>query len=611
MEVTLVAVGKTGEKFCETVLFGCGAGVVPAENIHLVVVGDVDDSLRLAVEQYQTLHQQLKDDEGAFSPAVDVVSIPVMETSLQLMAREEEERLLCKCLFNRDEMGKSFATNMGDTGPVAALAWTQLLEKADTTPLASIKLEAPIILTGSLCEAACAAGVNRLRQWLRHRSLHADVSGLFFLPISRMEDAGLAQETLTTFHEEDWRALTLLGLAEDCRDERENAFHLVHWMGVNALVHQMQGEMGGKTACVMADRLDYQDFGSDAAVWKIAYEGALRTGTALINHFAPTVLDKLESPHGFFDRMGWYGTYYRGIEEHQRETEAAWMRTAVAFYGRFCQHMAEVCEGMPAPMRWAGGLEEAKQQAVDHYELVLELAGQAALLQHDVELGGMAQETFVHRYQHTEFAGEETIRQLEEMREQMEACAAEQEELDLVIGGRAQRTLLLDKIRICHEEAEALRATAEEAKRRIEKAAEIATPEEMPRVETARAKLTRLMRRLAVLDGRTARAEQDYQRSCGEKIRTRIPQATEDMQSAETKPLYSPEYLRQVADCALALGEKGQKGNGKIDTEWLSICQVRAIRESVAKAAVSTDTPFATLMRTVIDHARRSVYAEE
>lgn len=610
----LIAMGPGGVRLARAALWSCLAGTLRADALHITVIGADAAALAQQAAAYTVVTGAVAQAGAGHYPPVKVESAGEEPLSLNLRAREEADRLLSKALFTREEAGLLPAQDLGGSGPIAALAWAERLQGEGIPVLDAAKHGDAVVLCGSLCDAACAAGATPVRAWLREKHPQADVSGVFLLPVKEQDQAGLCREALMGLHERDWRALCLAGMAEDCRDARPEAAHLADWMAACCLDAVLCGAEGAHSVRVAADRLDWADFGTEAERYGVKWDGLLRTAWLVLAEYGVGTLERLSSPNWLRDRMGWYGAFFgasRQQPQAQRDAQADVMRAAVSLMGAYAGWMHEVCAGLPVPMQWANSLDGARQEAAAHYVQVLELAGRLALLEHDAEAGDMANEHFVHRHDLADSAAEATIRRIGEMKEELAALAQEQEALDKRIGGRAQRGVLAEAIRLCSAEAEELRSEAEEARRRIERAARIATPEEMPRVEVARSKLERLERHLAVLDGRTARARADLAQAMTDEVRNRPPEVTEEMQVTPVPPLYDLETLALMRDVPCAEIKEMKKRAAAVGQKWLWKTPQRAVMERIAKRGEPGAVPAGALLSAIMmTEEGRSTYVD-
>lgn len=602
----VIALGAVGVRLAEAAVYGCMAGTIRAEALHVVTIGADADRLQALAADYAAVRGGVGSVDGAFAAAVDVCVEEVAPTAPQMEAKTETDRLLLRALFTRDEAGRDAAADMGGCGPVAALNWASRLRAEGMHGLAALGAGDTVVLMGSLCDAACAAGVTPLRAWIAQKQPVADVCGVFLLPVKAQDDAGLCREALRQMKETDWRALCLLGMPEDCRDAREEAAHLTDWMAAYALDGVLGGTVGGHTVRLMADRLDWADFGAEAARYQASWDGMARAAWLVLAEYGATAVEKLVSPNWLRDRMGWYGAYFaqvRRMTQEQREAQAALMRSAMRLMGGYARWLREVCEELPASMQWTEQLETARGEAEEHYKQIIELAGRLALLEHDAEAGDMANERFVHRHDMSDSAAEATMRRIGEMKEELAALAQAQEALNKRIGGRAQRNMLEGFVRTCGAEAGEMRGQAEEARRRIDRAASVASPEEMDRVELARSKLARLERHLSVLDGRTARAKLDWELAGVDEIRTRAPEMGGE-QTARTKPLYNLEGLGLMAAIPDAEAKEQRKMAAKLGQSWMWADAPKAAMDAISRGGAESDMPAALLLRRIIEQMR-------
>lgn len=115
------------------------------------------------------------------------------------------------------------------------------------------------------------------------------------------------------------------------------------------------------------------------------------------------------------------------------------------------------------------------------------------------------------------------MKKIEELRDKLSTLIAEQETVFHKLGGRLTRTVLQQEYDRAQDEALAMKAQAEEVRRRIDKAAEIAVGDEVGKVATARIRLARMERHIALLNGRATRARRDLNSWRKEDRRSLMP----------------------------------------------------------------------------------------
>ena len=113
-------------------------------------------------------------------------------------------------------------------------------------------------------------------------------------------------------------------------------------------------------------------------------------------------------------------------------------------------------------------------------------------------------------------------RVLTQMEEKREKLLQTQQTLEARMGGAARLRMLRKARAELARRAEELHAQAEEARRRIDEAARVAQPGEQYKVETARTKLGRMERYMALVDAQLETVREDERRA-GEDGQRRQP----------------------------------------------------------------------------------------
>ena len=558
MNCYLMALGTAGARLCEATLYGCMAGVIPADRVVMLLLCAPKDSKerigQLIADYSNVRHAMEYGVAGAFHPALELRAWPeaLSESSLKISVRNETDQLLCRALFTAEESMQDTSADLGGCGPVAALEWARLLASGHTALSAALNdltETDELILCGSLCEATCAAGLPAVTDWLLKTHPRARVSTVLYLPVHDGDDAALCRAALRSINDRFYRAHCLVGLPEDCLDSRRNAAHLCDWMAVRCLDGVLSGAMGGHAIRVEADHLDWDDFGTAEDRYRRAYDGLMQSAWLMLTQYGQTAVDKLASPNWLLDRLGWYPTYFgaaRRMSEDERADLARQLRTAMRLLAGYAAWMQQVLAQLPPPMQWMQSLDNALTEAREHYLPIIEQAGHLSMLEHEAEAGNMANERFVHRHDLADSAAEAMMKQIAALRTAIDEMEAAQEELNQRIGGRMQRSMLTDFLHDCREEAAVVRAQIDEVRQKIDHAAAIASPADQPRIEAARTRLGRMLRHLAAMDGRANWVLHDLTLANQDEIRTRAPLLDSADAGGMTPALYPLELLEQL-----------------------------------------------------------------
>ena len=582
MNGTLMVFGQTGAACAEAVLHMSAAGLISAEALRLVLIG-VPETTALRLQTLAEDYDEVREGFGSaahegFGPVLSVQAYPETEANVTpaSLGREADDALLLNALLPADAQQQP---GLSGTPAASALTWKALLAAPPEGALGDAVqrlTESPdtetVILCGSLCEAGAGAALIEIGEVLK-RSVGESLSvgAVVFLPIARGDHAGLTKSTLLT-RETPAQRLWMIGLPEDFREEASGA-HLTHWLGARAVEGLLSGEGGARAFVAPEGPMKWSVFGrEDGAKWRFACERYLRAAYLLLAEYGEPACRMIGSPNWLRDRLtGWYGAWFgleRKLTPDEREEDREDLLAAMRLMRRSVSWMEEVFGSLPFPMRFAGALHEAREAAEEQYRSVLELAGQLALVQSEMERSGMGRERVVHRHDMADSESEAAVKQMDELRETLQAAAEKQEELSVRMGGRARRAMLADAVESCAAEADDIRAQAEEAERRIDRAALIATAEEMPKVDAARARLERLSRHLTAMDGRTARAGEDLRAAQAEDKRLTPPRFGEDEPpQAEPAPVDTA-WLRRLCELQGKEGRERKQLAAQLEQGW-------------------------------------------
>ena len=280
--------------------------------------------------------------------------------------------------------------------------------------------------------------------------------------------------------------------------------------------------------------------------------------------YADTIAENSAAPNWLRDRLsGWYATWFPDMKSLPAETRQLCGEALHAWrelIRRIATLFTDIQQTLPAVMRWSTDLQQARGQSADHYALVLDTAAQLSLLEYEAEQGHMAEERTIHRYNMKETDAEAVLRQIQELKEKLTVLQEEQMSLDKVIGGRMRCGMLGGFAKACAEELTPIESQAEEAKRIIDHAEAIATPEELPKVDAARARLHRMERHLAVLRGRSAKASADYLQAQTAEARSAYPELVGA--TADSSALFPESLLYQLS---LVHDKRDRR---QLETQW-------------------------------------------
>ena len=606
MRAHVVAMGKAGAAIASALLFEAAAQRLEADEIAITLVrapkAGEEQVLRQA-QDYAAVRENLPQGlDGGFASAVTVKCWPktAARASLNDQAASVEDRLLCRALFTREQACLSPARALDDSERVAATTWASLLLKPPEGALGELLDDVredpsvPVVLCGSLCEAVCVSGVPALSAWLK-REAGSSAMATLLLPIAEEDNAALSRRALLSGKlETELKGLCLLGLPEDCRQAEDGGAHLADWLAASAVERQLAGQEGEFAWRVPADALRWSAFGDQAAPKRAAHESLMKMTCLLSAVYGETLENALRAPKRLRDRMTpWYSAHFgavRKVDDAARERLAQDAHALRRLTSDYAQWMLQIQRSLPPMMRWADALREARRAAGEHYAAVLDAAGQLAWMEYEAEKSGLADEQIVHRHDMQDSEAEAALKQIADIKEKLETLSRKQDELNAVLGGRLTRSLLEGVEQQARKEADELGAQAEEGWRRIRKAAEIATVEEMPKVETARIRLNRMERHVALLKGRADQAKADAER-WNQNARRGLPPKLPD-EGGAAQGLFASELLETLGRQTAAEGKEARQTRQRMIELWPWTEQpMRALCDRVARNEFPSPAP--------------------
>ncbi len=227
----------------------------------------------------------------------------------------------------------------------------------------------------------------------------------------------------------------------------------------------------------------------------------------------PQVEKRLEHPFILRDRLwGWYAHFFRKVGRDRSvplddvACVTRLMRVALLWMG-------SLMHTLPPEMTHAAQLGKAREEAWSHYQELVELAGQLAMLDDDAQQSEAFEEGRVYRDAVDDDS--ESIqagRRIDAVQQEIDRRAAVQAKLNERIGGAAAVGLVQGALADAQAESAELQARYREANRRIDHAEAIAAPEDLYRITDARTKLDRMVRHQKLLDAREAFITLDVRR---------------------------------------------------------------------------------------------------
>ena len=537
MRRELWLMGGAGCRVAQAVLWTALAGLWPGETaVTLLETGRTELSERTEAlyVQYARLREMLARAPGGETlPALTLSRWPgtAAHASLRDWAGEDADSArLCRALFDADTAAVALDGSLAGHADAACALWADLLSRPDN-PLAGLPCggeEKPrVLLGGRLDEGFGAAGLRMLAGALKDS---AEVGLLAMEPYAGdAENApACAAAALRQLEREGLAGrMLLLGLTEgDCAGQDANASSLVEWLSACYAASFFEKEPlpeGAVTFRAAPGRLDWEIFEEKAAAYRRGFGGLMRAAAAFRLEILPVALRGLTSPNWLRDRAaGWYAAYFRKarqLDADTREAMAEELRLAGGLLEEYRRWMTALLGNLPLQLRSAGAMEQTLAAAQENYRQLSEITAQLTVMRREAGESGLAQEKTVHRHGMEDNEAERMQRVLAQMEEKREGLLQAQRALEARLGGAARLRMLRSARAELARETERLHAQAEEARRRIDEAARVAQPEEQHKVATARTKLERMERYMALVDARLEMAREDERRAGEDDMR--------------------------------------------------------------------------------------------
>ena len=580
--------GGCGGRVAEALAFAACAGVLSVPDMRLMFVDpDTDDAhtaraLSLFAD-YERLRELCADSpsRGAFTTRFSISRwpdhLPGDATALRQWLQEDtDDALLMRALFTpetaRRDMRHGFR---GDQALAAAVLAGLLTESASDPEDALHRLlheldgeDAQIVLVGSVCGGTGGAGVPALAAHLReHLGARAHLSAVLLLPYGTQDEASDAKAALRRYGMEELdMPVCLLGLPEGARHrELADAARLNEWLAVHALDWLMRHDASDHAAYTYratADGLTWELFGREAALFRSGYIRLMKTSALFRLALTEDLTARFSRPAGLRDRFsGWYAACCKDAlkaTDEERQELLRDLQSLTHLLDGAWSWMEQIVATLPPQLRYAGALAEAFEAARAGEMAVAELAGQLEVMTREAEESGLAHETVVHRSGAAdESEAEQAQHRLKAMEKRLRELKEAQKSLNRRLGGRETIDMLNGLLIQCRHEAEAVREQEKEARRRIDQAEAIATPQDQHRILTARTKLKPMQRHLAMQDARIAQVQRDIELARLDENRWQGPALT--AQDAPAPGLFSAEAMSRLRPLPQGTNRKAQK----------------------------------------------------
>ena len=158
--------------------------------------------------------------------------------------------------------------------------------------------------------------------------------------------------------------------------------------------------------------------------------GLLRASALTLTELYPTLQERLGAkPRLAQRRIGWYNAFFRQAHrldeaaQAQIRAQAESLRSLAARYVRW---VLQVVAALPPQWQDQEAYAQAQQQMAEHYRLLLDAAGELALMEEEISRSGMDKEQLVRRGDVQETAADELLHRAESQRAQVRQLEQEQ-----------------------------------------------------------------------------------------------------------------------------------------------------------------------------------------
>lgn len=554
--------GGCGGRVGEALVFAACAGVLSVRELRLMLIDpDAEEPHRAHVlallERYDRIRGLCaEEDMTAFQTRLSAESwpehLPGGAATLRDWFREEEEdELLMQALFAPEAAGRDMRRGFGGDRALAGTVLRGLMKTGESEPEDALnrlltELESgedvQLVLVGSLCGGTGGAGIPAMAAYLRERlGEKAHLSAVLLLPYGALEEPAAAREALR-----DWTAeglsmpVCLIGLPKGARlaDGADEA-RLPEWLSVHALDWLLCHDASDHAAYTYRTEengLTWQLFGREAEVYRDGYSRLMKTAALFRLGLREELLERLTHPSLLRDRRGWYGRFVAGSARTDEGRQAALkaVEDLCALLDGAWTWMEQTLATLPLQLHYAEALADALQAARENEFALAELAGQLDVLTREAEESGLQEETVIHRTgSEEESEAELAQRRLAVMRTRLRELIEAQPPLNRHAGGRETLEMLEKLLVQCRHEAEAVREQEKEARRRIDQAEAVATPQERHKILAARTKLKPMQRNLAMRDSCAARVQQDLEALKNDPLRWQAPVLTGEEKASQ------------------------------------------------------------------------------
>lgn len=544
MKRVILLFGGSGGRMAEALLFSACAGILPEEELSILLCDSDGEGMHGATQ----LHQELLDYQQVWASRtyVDVPGNPFRteihfqswcdplpmqaKTLTDWLDGGEEDAMLCQALFDTELATLDLRQGFHDHPELARLAFAALLWQADheetdvmhrlveemRQALAEGE-EVRVVLAGSLCGGTGAAGMSAVATYLRNKFAGQEnfrLGGVVMLPCAENESPERAKKALGDLGKEKaLEAVCLLGLPQSVQSSGGNDLpRLTDWLGVycmDVLLHRPTWLRGVFTVQAENGRADWSLFGKGEARYRQAFGGLMKASLLWQREIAPTLEKALRKDNALKSGLtGWYPHFFRGAQE-----ELADVRADAAAIDRLTKiallWMAGVVRSLPLDLRYASTLEEARHESRTHYESQLRRAGELAVMRFDAKRSASMEDDQVHRGDVTETEADVARSRIHAMEQTLLNEESVQTTFNRQMGGDEVLRMVTEMLAKAEQEHTRMAHDHAEAERRIAEAEQIVKPSERFRIDDAKTKLQRMERHQAMVDGMYEKVKTD------------------------------------------------------------------------------------------------------
>ena len=542
MQRVAMLFGGCGGRVAEALTFAACAGALSVPEMRLMFIDpdwhDAHTTRAISLlDDYERIRALYEDSPsmGEFQTSFTVGRWPDHmpgggSTLRQWSHRDADDALLMRALFTPATADRDMRRGFQGDQALATTVLMGLLAEAETDPEDALHRltqelageDAQIVLVGSVSGGTGGAGIPAVAAYLRERlGERAHLSAVLLLPYGVGEKASTAKAALRRYGLEGFdMPVCLLGLPEGARHaELADAARLNEWLAVHALDWLMRHDASDHAAYTYrAEKagLTWNIFGREEALFRTGYIRLMKTAAIFRLTLTEELTRRFTRPAALRDRLsGWYAACCRealGLDDAERQELMNELRALTSLLDGAWAWMEQITATLPLQLRYADVLADVLEAASTNEQAIADLSGQLDVLTREAVESGVNREMQVYREAMEEDdEADLTQSRLTAIQSKLQELVQAQEPLNRHLGGRETVDMLNALLTQCRNEAESVREQEKEARRRIEQAEAVATPQEQHRILTARTKLKPMQRHLAMQDGRIARVQRDLE----------------------------------------------------------------------------------------------------